>query len=455
MMKRIFYAIACAALLMAVLPSCDDSAELDYLTKEENPGAPGNGSKPDNPDDPDNPDNPDDPNVGGTHHALIFYFVGIDLDSYFGANLEAVKRAVDQNILGDNRIVCFRRIGGSGSSDWAISEIYYDRAKGCADSRVLKRYEAPDLSQMELFLSDMVGLVPAETYGLVLGGHGSGWLPKSIGSGWSTSYSAAGAKLHGNYENPFGEAPREDALPTRYFGERTVMFDLEDISAAMQAVGVEFEYMLFDDCFMSNIESLYALRDAADYIIASPCEIMAAGFPYKTVIPCIFADGGPDLKGVCRAFYDYYMYEYSYHSACVALTCCSQLEALAEAYAALVAGATNEVDQSTLQYYEGLARHLFYDFGQYAELLSADTWLYKRFEEQFDLAFPPECRFNTPSFYSAFGGRYMIDIDYYSGVTTSEPADRNIEANRATEWYRATHRTESDDESDKKIESNR
>lgn len=448
MMKRIFYAIACAALLCCAT-ACEEFVQI--------------------PDDDDHGQTEKPSENGIAPHAIFIYFVGTDLDSWFGQNIKGVMDAVDQNILGNCRIAYFRRVSGG---EWAISEISYDDVEQRAVSTMLRRYEDADLSQMGRYLSEMVELVPAETYGLVLGGHGSGWLPKSIGSGWSTKYSAAGQNRHSYYENPFGEAPREDALPTRYFGERAVMFDLEDISAAMQESGAEFEYMLFDDCFMSNIESLYALRHAADYIIASPCEIMAAGFPYRTFIPCLLDKDGPDLKGVCRAFYDFYT-NYSTPSGCVALTCCSELEALAEAYAALVAGATNEVDPSKLQYYEGLARHLFYDFGQYAELLSADEQLYEAFRAQFDRAFPESCRLHTPIFYTAFGPSFdsRIDIDYYSGVTVSEPANRNQQLNRETEWYRATHRTESDDESDsesddesdnesddesdKKIESNR
>ena len=221
------------------------------------------------------------------------------------------------------------------------------------------------------------------------------------------------------------------------------MFDIEDIAAEMIATGARFDYVIFDDCFMSNIESLYAMRRATDYIIASPCEIMGAGFPYELVLPRLFTNGGydRDLEGVCRAFYDFYV-NYIYPSGCVALTVCAELEELAVRYANLSSGLTNNVDVSQLQYYEGLSRHLFYDFGQYAELVSANPVLLNDFKEQFDRTFPESCRLHTPSFYTAFGGSpkdSFVTVDYYSGVTISEPADRNAELNRETEWYRATH----------------
>ena len=365
-MKKLLSIILFAAAVVPLLTSCGESVELDYLSRRK---ADSDRKAP---------------------HALLIYFVGTSLDSYFAQNIAGVLSAVDQNILGDCRIAYFRRVE-TGSADWGIFEISYDVVQRKAVTTMLKIYEDADLTQIGTYLSDMVGLVPAESYGLVLGGHGSGWLPKDVGTSWSNTYSV---RPQTPYVMPFGEAPREDALPTRFFGERAVMFDLEDISAGMEESGGKYEYMLFDDCFMSNIESLYALRHAADYIIASPCEVMAAGFPYKLVVPQLFKNGRRDLEGVCRAFYEYYEGD----SGCVALTVCSELEPLAEAYANLLAGETNAVDRTGLQYYEGLSEHLFYDFGQYAELLSADDGLYGAFREQFDRAFPESCRLHTPTF---------------------------------------------------------
>lgn len=400
-------------MLLPLLTSCGEPQELDYLTKEET-------------------------NEQRTvEHALLFYFIGTSLDSDFSGNISAVMSAVDKNIPGSrNRIVYFRR---SASGGWAVNEIYYDRELGQAATKVLKSYAQPDLSRMGDYLADMVELVPAESYGVVFGGHGSGWLPKSLGMSWTSTFSLEGQA--GVYVAPFGEAPREDALPTRFMGETGSMFDVEEIAAAMEATGVRFEYAIFDNCFMSNIESLYAMRRATDYIVASPCEIMAKGFPYKSVIPCLLGDKEADLEGVCRAFWDYYM-DYDIRSGCVALTVCSELEALADVYRRLVSTQAGQVDVSQLQYYEGLTRHLFYDLGQYAGVMLADEGLKSEFSRQFDRTFPESCRLHTPKFYTAYGNSFadhMVDIGYYSGVTTSEPANRNVELNRRTEWFAATH----------------
>ena len=61
--------------------------------------------------------------------------------------------------------------------------------------------------------------------------------------------------------------------------------DISELAAAIDGSGVRFDYLLFDACFMSSVEALYDLRRAADYIVASPCEVMAHGFPYTTSTP--------------------------------------------------------------------------------------------------------------------------------------------------------------------------
>lgn len=52
----------------------------------------------------------------------------------------------------------------------------------------------------------------------------------------------------------------------------------------------------------------YDLRKITRHLIASPCEVMAYGYPYDLVMPYLFTDGGTgyDLDGVCRSFYEFY-----------------------------------------------------------------------------------------------------------------------------------------------------
>lgn len=217
--------------------------------------------------------------------------------------------------------------------------------------------------------------------------------------------------------------------------------DISELAAAINGSGVRFDYLLFDACFMSSVEALYDLRRAADYIVASPCEVMAHGFPYDTVIPSLFADDGAryDLAAACRNVYEYYNTVDSYKSGCATLTVCDELEGLATALHDINAGATKAVDATTLQSYDGMETHQFYDLEEYALALTADDARGQAFVQQMERCFPHEGRFHTAQFFSVYNNR-MNDIRYYSGVTTYAPAETYRNEWQQTAWYAATKR---------------
>lgn len=369
---------------------------------------------------------------GPAPQALLFYFVGSSLNYYFTQNINAVKTALieTKGVNKDSRIAVFRR--SSNKVDWEIVEIIYNVKNGMIREEVLKTYIEPDLSNMAGVLQDMTTLVEAEKYGVVFGGHGSGWIPKD------QSLTKSAATCEGDYL-PFGEAPAEGAYTTRYFGETGCMFEISEISDAMLSTGKSFEYVIFDDCFMANIETLYDMRHAAKHIIASPCEIMGPGFPYNTVIPHLFTEGGTsyDLQGVCRAFHEFYS-DYNIPSGCVAMTITAELDKMANVTKEVFTGSLTDYDVNSLQVYEGLSQHVFYDMMQYIEAISSDEGLVVKFREQFNKTFPEECRLHTKAYYSTYNNM-MNEITYYSGITISEPSSKFADINRQTSWYKATH----------------
>ncbi len=369
---------------------------------------------------------------GPTPQALLFYFVGSSLNFYFTQNINAVKTALieTKGVNKNSRIAVFRR--AENKVDWEIVEIKYNIKNGMIKEEVLCTYKSPDLSDMSRYLQDMTTLVPAEQYGIVLGGHGSGWLPKDTSL---TKSPITGVEHYA----PFGELPAEGGHTTRYFGESGCMFDISEISDAILSTGKEFKYIIFDDCFMANIETLYDMRHAADYIIASPCEIMGPGFPYNTVIPHLFTNEGTsyNLQGVCQAFYDFYS-DYNIPSGCVSMTITSELENMAAAAKELFANQKEDINLDNLQYYEGLSQHVFYDMLQFAESIGADRTAVENFRRQFDKTFPVECRLNTDYFYSTYNNS-MNEINYYSGITISEPSQKFTSLNQETDWYKDTH----------------
>lgn len=159
------------------------------------------------------------------------------------------------------------------------------------------------------------------------------------------------------------------------------------------------------------------------------------------MIPSLFADDGAryDLAAACRNVYEYYNAVDSYKSGCATLTVCDELEGLATALHDINASATKAVDATTLQSYDGMETHQFYDLEEYALALTADDARGQAFVQQMERCFPPEGRFHTEQFFSVYNNR-MNDIRYYSGVTTYAPAETYRNEWQQTAWYAATKR---------------
>ncbi len=370
--------------------------------------------------------------------SFFFFFIGTSLQEFFDANLQAALSAMDGTMPGDGRVAAFCRSVSEEKKVWEIVELHYDAAQGKSVMTSVEQFaqiDRKDPAFITRIVEKLKTRFPAREYGLAFGGHGLGWLP-------------VGSSVYGPSTPVTGLAERKiatDGYPiTRYYGETGSAFEVDEIAASLVATGTYFDYIIFDDCFMSNIESLYALRNTARYIIASPCEVMGDGFPYRYVIPAVMTPGAAleaRLQTVCEKYYGFYLNEYDprYPSGCVAMVDCNRLEALAEAAQLLFATGAATSDPTRLQPYEGLPRHLFYDFRQYAEQISRDAGALENFLQQFDLTFPPACRLHTPSFYSWYSRPDMIPVTYYSGVTCSAPSTLYREQNRQTEWWLATH----------------
>ncbi len=369
-------------------------------------------------------------------HTLMFMFMGTSLERYFKTNVDDATKAIKTGLLGDsNRVLLFRQ---SGKTKAYISELCYDAATGeFAERRVVSDIA---LSQTLVTPEDVAGFIdlmaedaPAERYGIVMAGHGQAWIQRSALddtgaiSTFSTTYSEW--------------TPQPGAEITRAYGEKNVLLDIEDIAKAIELSSVELDYILFDACFMSNVETLYDLRNSANYIIASPCEIMGRGFPYERTLPYLFDDNGhsTDYVKAAESYYKFYRDEYVGSSRCgsIAVVDCHELEALADVTRELVDW-KKFYKRETLQAYEGQSDHYFFDFGQWGNLFDDDSTKLERFNAQLNKAVV--AKFSLDTFYSAYGtyGTYPIDLDVYSGITTSTPTESKFYYNmRETNWYQS------------------
>lgn len=372
---------------------------------------------------------------------IMVYFVGTQLSRFFETNISKMLSALNGNIQQKSRVVV---IFSNSTTDATLYELRYDEMLGKAVKEKVKELSLPTPYNASLFernIRELKELAPAEKYALVIGSHGHGWTPKNFTATSSSHLMKMGfGDLSLLWQKP------EGAL-TRHIGDNgyTVQYDICEIAEGIVANNIKLEYLLFDSCYMGNIESAYELRNATKYIIGSPCEIMGAGFPYAKVMPYMLAGGGTsyNLDKICSEYVEHYRNDKSVgiNSACIALTNTAELEALATTVKAVNSASTkSDFSLYNVQTYDGISSahnpvHIFYDLKDLVEQSCADKEVVKAFNAQ--IAKTVTSLYHTDRFYSAYDGKYH-DVNYYSGITTSAMVDFCRAEWQQTAWYKAT-----------------
>ncbi len=363
------------------------------------------------------------PNLDTPRMATLAYFTGTSLSYYFNTNLSDMEEAVANGSLGDYGGLMVLWVSSSSTAELI-------RLAQCGDEcykEVIKEYEdfaSLSKESVEMVLRDTkeaLGFYDAELsftpqLNMIISGHGTGWVPYDVSGVFSSAKGVSYSSPDSIWESD------NPSIITRYMGSSNDgKMNISDLAEGIEASETTLGYMLFDACLMANIETLYRLRDITEYVVASPAEIMGPGFPYSVTIPNLFVDNGTafDLPAVCEDYYNYYLTEASYKYATVSYCVTSELEPLAQQICDL----PNDVepDSSSLQYYEGLSSHIYYDLKQYIELSNPTTDT-SSFEQQFDRAFPEDGRYHTTYFYTSLGGGGTKKINSYGGVSTSAPS---------------------------------
>ena len=258
-------------------------------------------------------------------------------------------------------------------------------------------------------------LFPADSYGLILWSHGTGWIPPLASS------SSAAQEVSGS-------------APQRTFGlDGKVELEIRDLA---QAIPYKLSFMLMDACFMGGIETAYEVKDSVDYYIGSPAEILTESFPYHKIMQHIFKST-PDYAAVCKEYYDYYNAKSgAERSATVALMDCSKLAEVAEVakrvfdqYGERIAS----LDLSLLQpYFRGSNSKYFYDLKDLVDAI-ADASLSAEFAAALERAVPYKA--STPYFIE-------LPIRSFCGVSTyvpGNPADTKLaDYYKQYKWNQAT-----------------
>lgn len=141
----------------------------------------------------------------------------------------------------------------------------------------------------------------SDSYGLVMGSHATGWLPREYSTDNYSQRRTAPKKTFG-IDVGKGGSMSKDRGPGNTVPDQ---MEITDLANAISKSGIHLDYILFDACLMQNIEVDYALRQVTDYVIASPISISAEGAYYTDLVH--YGLFSKEVTNVGRAYVDYYL----------------------------------------------------------------------------------------------------------------------------------------------------
>lgn len=354
---------------------------------------------------------------------LLYMPWSSNLTSYFQNNIADFEKAIQQNILKNERFIVFF---ASSDTEATLFELKYENG-ACVRNKI-KDYSTSSFTTTDgitSLINDVKSFAPANRYAMIVSCHGMGWLPVQL-----TKTKHAEQKDYWEYEG----------VPlTRFFGGLSTKYqiDIKTFAKGIANSGTKMEYIMFDDCYMSSIEVAYDLKDVTDYLIASPTEVMAYGFPYADIGKYLI--GNVDYHEICKGFISFYEKYTIMPCGTIGVTVCSELENMASVMKEINSNCTfDDSKVNAIQRLDGYNPVIFFDFGDYVAKLCNDKTLLEKFQNQLERTIPSKYRMHTKSFYSMSKGE--IYLNTYSGITISDPSiSSKAIAKTKTSWYNATH----------------
>lgn len=358
---------------------------------------------------------------------------------YFKQNLDSIESSIVKAGQMDGRALVFLSSSATKSTLYEITLVNHKIQHTQIKEYTGNSYTTTDgITQL---LNDVKSNAYALNYAMVVSGHGMGWTYKDD---WTNYPYSAKPKRNANGFN-LGTSNDIPYYPTRFYGSvddiNNYATDIETLEAGIRNSGLKMQFILFDDCYMANVETAYQLKDVTNFLIGSTSEVMVQGMPYQTMWTAL-ASPTPSYTTSTDAFYKFYS---NYTPPCGTLSVidCRQMDKLAELMKLINAKFkfdSNKLD--SIQVLDGFSKSIFYDMKDYVDSLCTDKDLQNDFNSAFNQA--TKSTVHTDSIYSAinpFEGGQFIKLKRYSGITISDPSINSValKGKERTAWWKATH----------------
>ena len=366
-----------------------------------------------------------------------------ELLGYLQNNIDSIcDGIIDRKGLNNSRVLVFLSDKYNHSM---LYDLQYNATTKSVDRVPLKEYEGASYASAE-GIADIMNEVKTKAsalnYALIVGVHGCGW---TYASDWSRYPYYARPSVTRPRDNNFSGiqfGPDPNAPLTRFFGSVSLAENAMDISTLAEGIresGLKMQYILFDACYMSNIETAYELKDVTNYMIASGSEIMAAGLPYRSMWSYLNSST-PNYSSIVSTSVNFYKNSSAPFCNLAAIDC-RQVEKLAGVMKDI--NAENQLQASvnldSIQHLDGFRPNLFYDLETYVDSLHPSGYLLDQFKSQLKLTI--KASDHTDEAYTCIYSSDSFKIKNYCGITISDPSQHSvaIKGREKTGWWKATH----------------
>ena len=350
---------------------------------------------------------------------------------------------IDRKGLNNSRVLVFLSDKYNHST---LYDLQYNATTKSVDRVPLKEYEGASYASAEGIadiLNEVKTKASALNYALIVGAHGCGW---TYASDWSKYPDYARPSVTRPRDNNFSGiqfGPDPNAPLTRFFGSVSLAENAMEISTLAEGIresGLKMQYILFDACYMSNIETAYELKDVTNYMIASGSEIMAAGLPYRSMWSYLNSST-PNYSSIVSTSVNFYKNNSSAPFCNLAAIDCRQVEKLASVMKDINAEyqLSASVSLDSIQHLDGFRPNLFYDLETYVDSLRPSGYLLDQFKSQLKLTI--KASDHTDEAYTCIYSSDSFKIKNYCGITISDPSQHSvaIKGREKTGWWKATH----------------
>lgn len=348
---------------------------------------------------------------------IVYMIADNNLDYFAVKDINEMEKGVSSEDVG-KLIVYVDRADGASPSHPVIYEITHDETDTIT-SHIVSVYQEQNSANSDIFnkvLTDIIDDYPADDYGLVLWSHGTAWYPEGASLSSETNSYSTTLNCRLPITKTFGKDDENEL----------------NINDLKEALPINFDFIIFDACYMGAIEVAYELKDKTKYIISSSTEVLSAGYPYQQIIDNLLSKD-IDYSLIANDFFTSFdTLSNSLQSATVSVINTSKLDALANCVADIMDDSLNlvKITCDSIQQYTVNRNNYLFDFDDFIRNVTSNKELYNVFV----------AKLNETILYKANTSSILEDlqINYFSGLSIYIPNTKNskyYEYYETLDWY--------------------